>query len=142
MNIPLPEQQCSTSVTVTASTEDASHQSADSNSKVSNHVSKLITKYATKSDTLNRSGTIDSELVLFRDEMETDALHFWKTYAHKYHNLACVAQVLLAIPIANAKAEGNFSIAGCLIRKERASLDPLRAEKILFIHDNYDLFGF
>lgn len=70
---------------------------------------------------------------------EGDILSFWKKNEINFPKLAKIAKVLLAIPMSSAKAESAFSIAGSLIRKRRASLTPFRTEKLLFIHDNYDV---
>lgn len=103
-------------------------------------ISKLISKHTAHS--ISRSATIESELISFKDIMESDAITFWKNHKEKYPNLAAVASVVLSIPITSSKSEGAFSIAGCLIREKRASIDPLRAEKVLFVHDNYNLIQF
>lgn len=108
-------------------------------SQVSIIISNLISKHTTNTDA-NQQGSIENELASFSSVMETDALQFWKNNATKYANLSAIAKVILAIPISNAKAESAFSISGCLIRDRRASIDPFRAEKVLFIHDNYNLF--
>lgn len=110
-------------------------------SKVSVIISNLISKH-THNTNINQLGSIENELASFGSVMETDALQFWKHNTNKYANLSTIANVVLAIPISNAKAEGAFSISGCLIREKRASIDPLRAEKVLFIHDNYNLLQF
>lgn len=109
-------------------------------SNVPTIISQLISKHTTPN--LNQSGTIECELISFKDIMESDALKFWKKNKEKYPNLATVASVVLQIPITNAKSEAAFSIAGCLIREKRASIEPLRAEKVLFVHDNYNLIQF
>lgn len=53
--------------------------------------------------------------------------------------MAAVAKILLSIPMTTSKSESSFSVAGSLMRKQRASITPFRAEKILFLHDNYDI---
>lgn len=117
-------------------------RSSSSSSSIGSLISNLVLKH-TDSVRSQRgiNSTIESELIAFTDSTEDNAIIFWKEKACKYRNLAAVAKVLLAIPISNAKAEGAFSIAGCTLRDKRARLDPLRAEKILFIHDNYYLIN-
>lgn len=70
---------------------------------------------------------------------EGDALHFWKKNSSTFPRLAAIAKVLLSIPATSASAESAFSVAGCLIRSRRASIAPHKVQKVLFIHDNYDL---
>lgn len=111
-------------------------------SSFGNLITKLISKH-TNSVQLGRGSSIESELNALKDahEFGCDTLTFWKEKSRIYPNLAAVAKVLLGVPISNAKAEGSLSISGCLLRDQRARLDPLRAEKILFIHDNYHLLN-
>lgn len=137
-NIELPSSQ--------QATERQSTGDGDTNdiliqkSNVATIISQLISKHTSHS--ISRSATIESELISFKDIMESDAITFWKNHKEKYPYLAAVANVVLSIPITSSKSEGAFSIAGCLIREKRASIDPLRAEKVLFVHDNYNLIQF
>lgn len=71
-----------------------------------------------------------------------DALEFWRKNATNFPRLAAIAKVLLCIPATSASSESAFSIAGCLLRKRRASIAPHKVQKTLFIHDNYDLLQF
>lgn len=68
-----------------------------------------------------------------------DVLSFWRAQEINYPKLAKLAKVLLSKPTSSAKSESAFSVAGVLISKKRALIEPLRAEKVLFIHDNYQL---
>lgn len=104
-------------------------------------ISSLISKHSSNQPG-NGSGSVENELTQFKDIMDDeDVLSFWKQKAGQFSNLAAVAEVLLPIPITTAKSESAFSIAGALLRKQRSRLDPLRAERILFIHDNYHLLN-
>lgn len=136
IQLPSPEQTTEQHSTGNDHTNDISMEK----SNVPTIISQLISKHTTPN--LNQSGSIESELISFKDIMESDALNFWKKNKDKYPNLATVANVVLQIPITNAKSEAAFSIAGCLIREKRASIEPLRAEKVLFVHDNYNLIQF
>lgn len=71
---------------------------------------------------------------------EEDILQFWRTNESVFPKLGKIAKVLFGIPITSSKSESAFSIAGCLLRKDRAAITPYRIEKTLFVHDNYDLF--
>lgn len=66
-------------------------------------------------------------------------LEFWRANEKDFPKLGKVAKVLLGIPMSSSKSESAFSVAGSLIRKDRASIMPYRIEKTLFIHDNYDI---
>jgi hAT family C-terminal dimerisation region len=48
-----------------------------------------------------------------------------------------LAKVILSFPATSASTERHFSEAGVLISKKKAQLDPLNAQKIMFIHDNF-----
>lgn len=133
--ISLPDLQISTQ-------ENRVHSRGNGSNSIGSLISNLVSKH-TDSVRSQRGliPSIESELTSFRDSLEDTAISFWKQKAPKYPNLAAVAKVLLAIPITNAKAEAAFSIAGGALRDKRARLDPLRTEKILFIHDNYHLIN-
>lgn len=85
--------------------------------------------------------SIDAELEKFINilEEEPDVLAFWRKEQSKYPLMAQIAKVILAKPATSAKSESAFSTAGAVITKRRANIDPLRAEKVLFIHDNFKL---
>lgn len=101
-------------------------------------VSSLLNKYIKAGP---HAKTLGEELSRFQNMSysEGNILLFWKKNAPNFLKLAKVAKSILCIPMTSAKAEGAFSIAGSLMRKKRASITPLRAEKTLFIHDNYDI---
>lgn len=87
------------------------------------------------------SNRLENELCGFENinEEVSDVLLFWKTNENTYPTLAKIAEVILAKPATSAKSESAFSVAGALISSRRSTIHPLRAEKTLFIHDNYHL---
>ncbi|XP_055306784.1 uncharacterized protein LOC129571046 [Sitodiplosis mosellana] len=110
----------------------------------SRHMS-LREKLLSRHVPIHRAGldnSIEGELLRFQDirEIFDDVLDFWKKFADNYPNLAAIAKVLFSIQATTATAESSFSFAGSVIRSRRATIDPYRVEKVLFIHDNYDLF--
>lgn len=90
-----------------------------------------------------QKSTLNEELSRFQNigHSEDNILSFWKKNEMNFPKLAKLAKVVLSIPMSSSKAESAFSIAGSLIRKRRASITPVRAEKLLFIHDNYDVIS-
>lgn len=97
---------------------------------------KLLQKYRKRSYTgiefeLSRFATIEAQV--------PNVLDFWRAEEKNFPMMAAVANVLLSKPASSAASESAFSCAGALISKRRASIEPLRARKILFIHDNYRL---
>lgn len=86
--------------------------------------------------------SIEGELMRFMDirEIYDDVLVFWSKFAEHYPNLSAIAKVLFCIQATTSTAESSFSFAGSVVRCRRAAIDPFRVEKVLFIHDNYDLY--
>lgn len=105
-------------------------------------VNSLLAKYR-----INKSETpssLDEEVRRFFNQKhnDDDALDFWRKNATYFPRLAAIAKVLLCIPATSASSESAFSVAGCLLRKKRASIAPHKVQKVLFVHDNYDLLKF
>lgn len=88
--------------------------------------------------------SLDEEVRRFFNQKHNgeDALQFWKKNETHFPRLASIAKVLLCIPATSASSESAFSVAGCLLRKRRASIAPHKVQKVLFVHDNFDLLKF
>lgn len=54
-------------------------------------------------------------------------------------NLYKLVCSIYAVPITSSASERAFSSAGLLITAKRSALKPSKANKILFIHDNFKL---
>lgn len=98
--------------------------------------SMLLNKHLSSS---HKKLSITDELNRFINinEKGTDVLDFWRTNQNLYPSMAKLARILLSKPSTSAKSESAFSVAGALLGDRRATIDPLRVEKTLFIHDNY-----
>lgn len=98
----------------------------------------LIRKYSTVHFTHN---SLQEELNRFKMIVEEvpDVLQFWRSNENNFPKLARFAKVLLSKPATSAKSESAFSVAGALLSVRRATIDPGRVEKTLFLHDNYNL---
>lgn len=70
-------------------------------------------------------------------EIVADPLQWWKRNAGVFPYLSALAKVVLSIPASSGSTERHFSESGGLITKKKAQLDPLNAQKIMFIHDNF-----
>lgn len=70
-----------------------------------------------------------------------DATVFWKANKTNFIILHHLAKTILAINPCSANAERNFSIAGLQLIAKRASQNPHRAHKALFLHDNISLIS-
>lgn len=97
---------------------------------------QLLKKHSNQSSSVG----IEAELSRFANihTHEEDVMKFWREEETHFPLIACVAKVLLCKPATSAASESAFSVAGALLSKRRATIDPLRARKILFVHDNYD----
>lgn len=113
-----------------------------SSSKPTSIMSELLTKHS-RAGIGEISSCLLEEVTKYLQcaHSDDDVLVYWKKNQHVYPRFAKVAKAILAIPITSASSESSFSIAGCLIRSRRASIAPHRVEKVLFVHDNYDLFN-
>lgn len=105
----------------------------------SSFVKSLLAKHLRP--THEAASSLDEEVQRFTNQNHNDdeALEFWRKNATNFPRLAAMAKVLLAIPATSASSESAFSVAGCLLRSRRASIAPHKVQKVLFIHDNYDL---
>lgn len=119
------------------------------NNRNSSETSSIQNDTTTRQELLRRHSIISAESSLEveiqrfmerRDSVD-NILQFWKENMLSYPKLAKIAKVLLGIPATTSKSESAFSIAGCLIRSKRAKIEPYRAERVLFIHDNYYLIN-
>lgn len=104
---------------------------------------RLLARHMPTAARFARDNTIEGELHRFQDvrDIYDDVLVFWSKHSNSYPNLAAIARVLFCLQATTATAESAFSFAGLVIRSQRAKIDPYRVEKVLFIHDNYDLFN-
>jgi hypothetical protein len=62
-------------------------------------------------------------------------LDWWRAHHSEYFYLSKLALKYLAIPATSAPSERVFSAAGLTIAKDRARLDPDRANELVFLHD-------
>lgn len=104
---------------------------------------RLLARHIPVAARLAHANTLGGELIRFQDvhEVYNDSLQFWSKFSNSYPNLSAIARALFCVQATTATAESAFSFAGSVIRSRRAAIDPFRVEKVLFIHDNYDLFS-
>jgi len=72
------------------------------------------------------------------NRMNENPLQWWAGAGNRsrFPAVATLAQQLLCIPATSVPSERLFSKAGDVIPKKRNSLDPLKAEKIIFLMEN------
>lgn len=102
---------------------------------------QLIAKHVGQ-NTQIEINSIESELsLLYSIKDDRDINDFYRDNHTRLPTLAKVANAILLRPITTSKSESAFSTAGHLVNSRRSSIDPLRAEKVLFIHDNYEFIN-
>jgi hypothetical protein len=73
------------------------------------------------------------------DIQNDDTFDFWRRNRIKFPLLFKLVLAIFPIPASSADAERSFSVAGVQLRCNRANMNPHRAHKALFIHDNIHL---
>ena len=68
---------------------------------------------------------------------KTDTLAWWKQHAAELPILSGVARSCLATPPTSASSERTFSASGLVITDRRYNLDSDKADKLVFIMQNY-----
>ncbi len=63
-------------------------------------------------------------------------LKWWKLHQSSFPFLSLLAMKLLPIPATSAPLERVFSMTGLTIAKDRARLEPDRANQLVFLHDS------
>lgn len=143
MNIQFNEEPVNECQSSRNNIPNKSDQTTDENS---NLIRSLVQKYTQDSRNVRATSLnsdLKSELQRFRaiNDHPNDLEKFWADNKICFPKLNVISEAIHGIPLTTAKEESSFSISGCLIRSRRASLAPERAERILFIHDNYNLFN-
>lgn len=90
------------------------------------------------------SNNLENEIAEFKKlsvDLDSDfnsdlILSFWMANEKHYPIMSQIAKRVLFITTSNAKSESAFSSSGCLINQKRATLNPLKAEKVLLIYHN------
>ena len=98
----------------------------------------------------NKSGAQDagyrSEFTRYLNATETvddcggSSLAWWRKNATVFPRCAKLARRYLAIPASSVQSERLFSATGRLISKTRSRLLPERAECLIFLNKNLDMF--
>jgi len=68
-----------------------------------------------------------------------NALLFWRDCAERLPILSRLASVYLGTSASSVPVESLFSITGLLLNSRRSSLNPSKVNKLVFLHDNFDL---
>ena len=73
-------------------------------------------------------------------EDDVDMLDWWKHHQEQLPLLSFLVRVIFAIPTASSKSERVFSVAGNVVRPNRASLSCEKVEQLVMIKSNLYLF--
>lgn len=74
-----------------------------------------------------------------KSSYQDDALLFWKDHASVLPLLSQLAAIYLGISAASVPVECLFSTAGLIVNGKRSSLQPDKLNKIVFLHDNFNI---
>ncbi|XP_065096779.1 E3 SUMO-protein ligase ZBED1-like [Paramisgurnus dabryanus] len=68
---------------------------------------------------------------------DSNTLHWWRdTGCNKYSLLSTLARKYLCVPGTSVRSERVFSIAGNIVNKKRAALDPDQVDRLVFLANN------
>lgn len=73
------------------------------------------------------------------DKNFATVLNFWKFYDKQMPQLAAVAKSIYCIPATSVPSEQVFSTSGLTLNAKRSSLSAANVNKIICIHNNYDV---
>ena len=73
--------------------------------------------------------------------LHSDLTFFWQNNKQKFPILYELSKIIFSISPTSASAERVFSIMGALLNQRRANMNPVKARKVMFIHDNSELLG-
>lgn len=100
----------------------------------------IISTLLKKSKKKKRANTsLDDEITQYLEEdVENDVepLVWWRQKEPRFPRVARLAKKYLALPASSAPSERIFSKMNAVVDKRRASLDPDRVERIVFIKQN------
>jgi len=77
--------------------------------------------------------------VMPQSKFQDNALFFWKDHEHMFPLLSQLAGIYLGISASSVPVECLFSTAGLILNGKRSSLKPDKVNKIVFLHDNFNL---
>lgn len=76
---------------------------------------------------------------VLKSDYEDNPLLFWKDNSQSFPILSQLALMYLGTSASSVPVESLFSTAGLVMNGKRSSLNPDKLNKIVFIHDNFDM---
>lgn len=138
-SLPKATQNSSTSSEEAADAGDLHQSTAAVPEANLNKRQKLLLKHSGTSSQQKLEHEIESYLATKADPM-LNPLEFWAQNNVSFPNVAQCARYLLSRNAASVPVEALFSTMGLILNSRRSSLAPYRANEIIFIHDNFDLY--
>lgn len=77
--------------------------------------------------------------MVLKSDYEDNPLLFWKDNSQSFPILSQLALMYLGTSASSVPVESLFSTAGLVMNGKRSSLNPDKLNKIVFIHDNFDM---
>ena len=71
--------------------------------------------------------------------IKDDPLQWWEEHKHKFHILYRLAMRFLSVPASSANSEILWSIASCIITKDRARLNSHFVSDLIFLKENGEI---
>lgn len=85
---------------------------------------------------------LDDYLKIKRLDSKEDPLKWWKENCRKFPKLSVFARAYLSCPSSSVASERLFSGAGMIYDEKRCSLDPKKAQQLLFLKYNLPIIDF
>ena len=85
-----------------------------------------------------RPSSLEQEFSKYQTSIpqSSNPLVFWTGNSHRYPILSKVAAQIMILPASSAASERRFSIAGKVIRPEKASQNEATLKKFAFVNNN------
>lgn len=83
------------------------------------------------------AGEVDTYLHLMPAADEDNPLTFWRRRSNSLKIMSGLARKVFTISCSSVPVESMFSSMGLMINAKRSSLNPITADMLSVIHDNY-----
>ncbi len=73
------------------------------------------------------------------EKYEDEPLEFWRIHCAAFPRISKLAEMYLGMASASVAVESMFSVTGLIANHRRSSLSPHKLNRIVFIHDNFEV---
>lgn len=105
----------------------------------SNFLLDLANKHSSYTDPMQNDFEKECHILFSKHAPFKNILDFWKERQHDMPVLSKLAKKVLCTSATSTPSERVFSIAGLLINNKKSSICPSTVNKVIFVHDNYEL---